>query len=71
MGHVRSYTPELIKAELEMAGFKILKSSFIYTSFSNSFFGLTKMAIVNVGLFILRMAKISPLNIVIVAEKDN
>lgn len=71
MGHVRSYTPELIKAELEMVGFKILKSSFIYTNFSNSFFGMIKMGIVNLGLFMLRMSKISPLNIVIVAEKKD
>ena len=71
MGHVRSYTPELIKAELRLAGFKIVKTSYIYTHFENNFYGILKRTIVKMGLSILRLNNIKPLNIIVFAKVSN
>ncbi len=67
MGHVRSYSPELIKAELELAGFKIIKTKYIYLHFKDNLFGFIKLGIVNFGLKILNLKRVQPLNIIIVA----
>jgi 2-polyprenyl-3-methyl-5-hydroxy-6-metoxy-1,4-benzoquinol methylase len=69
MGHVRSYTPELIKAELGLAGFDVAESFFIYANFDNSLAGRIKRHIVNIGLRAFRLGQTNPLNIVVVARK--
>jgi 2-polyprenyl-3-methyl-5-hydroxy-6-metoxy-1,4-benzoquinol methylase len=69
MGHVRSYTPELIKAELVLAGFEVVESFFIYADFDNSLAGHIKRGIVEIGRRILRLGQTKPLNIVVVARK--
>jgi len=69
MGHVRSYSPDLIKAELELAGFTIKETDFIYFMFSNDLFGRLKRTIIDVGRRLFGMQKTVPLNIVVVAEK--
>lgn len=71
MGHVRSYTPELIQSELKLAGFEVIKTIFIYSHFENSFFGILKRVIVNLGLGILRLRNIKPLNIIVFAKLSN
>jgi SAM-dependent methyltransferase len=69
MGHVRAYTPELIAAELKLAGFAVEKSFFIYASFDNSFAGTLKRQLVDLGRQLFKLGKTMPLNIVIVARK--
>ncbi len=69
MGHVRAYTPELISAELKLAGFAVEKSFFIYASFENSFIGALKRRLVDFGRRLFKLGKTMPLNIVIVARK--
>jgi 2-polyprenyl-3-methyl-5-hydroxy-6-metoxy-1,4-benzoquinol methylase len=69
MGHVRSYTPELIKAELALAGFEVTKSFFIYANFERSLSGRFKRGIVDLGRRLLRMGRTRPLNIVVAARK--
>lgn len=49
IGHVRIYTPELITAEMELAGFAIEKSLFIYASLENPFAGALKRHLVDFG----------------------
>ncbi len=71
MGHVRSYTPELIQSELKLAGFKVIKSIYIYSHFDNNFFGILKRTIVKMGLSILRLNNIKPLNIIVFAKVSN
>lgn len=69
MGHVRAYTPELIAAELKLAGFAVEKSFFIYASFDNSFSGTLKRRLVDLGRRLFNLGKTMPLNIVVVARK--
>lgn len=69
MGHVRAYTPELIAAELKLAGFAVEKSFFIYASFDNTFAGTIKRRLVDLGRHLFNLGKTVPLNIVIVARK--
>jgi ubiquinone/menaquinone biosynthesis C-methylase UbiE len=71
MGHVRAYTPELIKAELQLAGFEIRDSFFIYANFENSVAGWIKRRLVDLGRAILHIGKTTPLNIVVVAGRRN
>lgn len=71
MGHVRAYTPELIRAELQLAGFIVEKSYFIYASFENSLAGTIKRKLVDMGRKLLNMGQTMPLNIVVVARKAN
>lgn len=70
MGHVRAYSPELITAELQLAGFEVRESFFIYASFENSAAGWIKRRIVDLGRALLRMGRTTPLNIVVVARKQ-
>lgn len=67
MGHVRSYTPELICGELELAGFTVESSSFIYMNFDNTFPGIVKRKIVDLGRSMLGMGRARPLNIIVMA----
>lgn len=69
VGHVRAYIPELIKAELSLAGFEVVKSFFIYTSFDHSPWGRIKRGIVDLGRLLLRLGQTRPLNIVVAARK--
>ena len=69
MGHVRAYSPELIKAELRLAGFEVLESFFIYANFKNSIAGDIKRWIVDIGRRLLGFGKTMPLNVVVVARK--
>jgi hypothetical protein len=69
VGHVRSYSPDLIKAEISLAGFKVVKSFFIYASFDHTFPGRIKRAIVDLGRSLLGLGKTPPLNVVVVARK--
>lgn len=69
VGHVRAYSPELIKAELALAGFNVLNSFFIYASFDHSAIGHVKRRIVDAGRWLLRLGRTQPLNIVVVARK--
>jgi 2-polyprenyl-3-methyl-5-hydroxy-6-metoxy-1,4-benzoquinol methylase len=69
MGHVRAYTPELIRAELQLAGFIIEKSFFIYASFENSLTGTIKRKLVDFGRRLLNLGQTVPLNVVVVARK--
>ena len=69
MGHVRSYTPELIKAELSLAGFEVTGSFFIYTSFDNSPTGRVKRGIVDIGRRLFRLGQTQPLGLVVQARK--
>jgi len=69
MGHVRSYTPELIEAELSLAGFDVAESFFVYANFDNSLAGQIKRRIVDIGRLVLRLGQTKPLNIVVVARK--
>ena len=69
MGHVRAYTPELIAAELKLAGFDVCESFFIYASFENSITGWVKRRIVDLGRYLLNLGKTTPLNVVVVARK--
>lgn len=70
MGHVRAYTPELIAAELKLAGFNVCDSFFIYASFGNSPAGWIKRRIVDLGRYLLKLGKTSPLNVVVVARNS-
>lgn len=70
MGHVRAYTRALITAELQLAGFEVQDSFFIYASFENSVAGWIKRRLVDLGRALLHMGKTTPLNIVIVARKQ-
>lgn len=70
MGHVRAYTPELITAELQLAGFTVEKSFFIYASFDNSLLGKMKRHLVDFGRRLLKLGQTIPLNIVVVARKS-
>jgi len=69
MGHVRSYNPDLIKAELGLAGFKVRESFFVYSIFSNTQFGRFKRAMIDIGKRLLGMQKTMPLNVVVIADK--
>lgn len=69
MGHVRAYTPELIKSELVLAGFRIERSFYIYASFERSFAGSIKRLIVDAGRHLFNLGKTLPLNIVLLARK--
>lgn len=71
MGRVRAYTPELIRAELQLAGFAIEKSFFIYASFENSFVGYLKRKLVYLGLRLLNLGQTMPLNVVVVARETD
>lgn len=68
MGHVRSYTPELIRTELMLAGFKVTDSFFIYANFGNTLAGRVKRAIVDLGRLLLKLGRTRPLGIVLVAR---
>lgn len=68
MGHVRAYTPELIRAELTLADFEILDSFVHYASFPLTFGGRLKRHIVDIGRYLLKMGRTLPLGIVIVAS---
>lgn len=69
VGHVRAYTPEVIKAELTSAGFNVLDSSFIYLLFGNNWSGKIKRKIVDLGRSLLRLGLTTPLNIIVLAKK--
>jgi len=71
MGHVRAYTPELICAELQLAGFVVEKSFFIYASFDNSLAGTLKRKLVDLGRRLLNLGQTVPLNVVVVARKSD
>lgn len=64
MGHVRSYSPELIKTELKLAGFSIDAASFVYAYFESGRWGTIKRLIADLGRRALGMGGIRPLNIV-------
>ena len=68
MGHVRSYTPELIKAELELSGFDVNATSFVYAYFDNSIWASLKRFVADLGRRALGMGGIRPLNFVLVAS---
>jgi 2-polyprenyl-3-methyl-5-hydroxy-6-metoxy-1,4-benzoquinol methylase len=68
MGHVRAYTPELIEAELALAGFEILDAFLLYASFDHSTAGRLKRAVVDLGRRLLNLGRTLPLNIVLVAR---
>ena len=70
MGHVRAYTPELITAELKLAGFTVEKTFFIYASFDNSLSGKMKLKLVDFGRRLLKLGQTIPLNVVVVARKS-
>lgn len=65
MGHVRSYSPDLIKAELALAGFDIDATSFVYAYFDNGKWGSLKRFVADLGRRALGMDGIRPLNLVI------
>jgi|694.fasta_scaffold85631_1 SAM-dependent methyltransferase len=65
MGHVRSYSPELIKSELGLAGFTVNATSFVYAFFDNGSFGKLKRFVADLGRRALGMGGIKPLNIVV------
>lgn len=69
VGHVRSYSPELIRAELSLSGFETLESFFIYASFDHDVRGRLKRAVVDIGRSLLRMGRTMPLNIVVLARR--
>ena len=69
MGHVRSYTPELIKAELELAGFVVTSTAYIYSRFANTISEKSKRYLTDIGKRLLGMQKTIPLNVVIITEK--
>jgi len=69
VGHVRAYTPELIKAELAVAGFRVLRSSFIYTMFDSDWKGQIKRKIVDTGRSLLKLGITKPLAIIVLSEK--
>lgn len=69
MGHVRSYTPELIVNELEIAGFLVRDTEFIYAHFSTSLPGTAKRWLADVGRRLLGMGDTKPLNIIVEATK--
>jgi 2-polyprenyl-3-methyl-5-hydroxy-6-metoxy-1,4-benzoquinol methylase len=69
MGHVRSYTPELIKAELSLSGLEVTRAFFVYANFDRSLSGFVKRGIVDLGRLVLRMGRTPPLNIIVVARK--
>jgi len=68
MGHVRSYTPELIKAELELAGFSVINYKYIYANFQNNLLDNIKRGIVNLGMKIFNLGVTKPLNIIVVSK---
>lgn len=68
MGHVRAYTPELITAELALAGFAVLESFPVYASFEHSAGGALKRAIVDLGRRLLDLGLTLPLGMVLVAR---
>jgi 2-polyprenyl-3-methyl-5-hydroxy-6-metoxy-1,4-benzoquinol methylase len=70
MGHVRAYTPELIMAELQLAGFEVSDFFFIYANFDNSLTGRIKRSIVDLGRYLLNLGKTTPLNVVMVVHKS-
>ena len=68
MGHVRSYSPELIRSELEIAGFDVSATSFVYAFFDNTMWGQLKRFVADYGRRALGMGGIRPLNIVLIAS---
>ncbi|MFO0252522.1 MAG: hypothetical protein ACK52V_00240, partial [Betaproteobacteria bacterium] len=58
-----------IRAELQLAGFIIEKSFFIYASFENSLTGTIKRKLVDFGRRLLNLGQTVPLNVVVVARK--
>ena len=68
MGHVRAYTPELITAELKLAGFDVCKAFFVYANFESSLGGWVKRRLVDLGRMAFRLGTTKPLNVVIVAR---
>lgn len=68
MGHVRSYSPELIKSELKLAGFDIAATSFVYAFFGNDARGTLKRIIADFGRRALGVGGIRPLNVVVAAS---
>lgn len=69
MGHVRAYTPELIAAELTLAGFTVDETFFIYANFDDSILGRLKRYAVDLGRYLLNLGTTLPLNVVMVARK--
>lgn len=61
-GHVRAYTSELVKTELKIAGFKILKEKYFY-AFKNSYW------LKNFLRKIILKSRWQPNNILLVAQK--
>ncbi len=68
MGHVRSYSPELIKMELQLAGFDVNATSFVYAYFDNGTWESLKRFVADLGRRALGMGGIRPLNVVVVAS---
>lgn len=68
MGHVRAYTSELIRAELELAGFEVVDSFVHYASFSLTLAGRLKRAVVDLGRRWLGLGRSVPLGIVVLAR---
>lgn len=71
MGHVRSYTPELITKELKLGGFDVLELSFIYMNFQNGVAGELKRIVINRARKLAGLGEFVPLNAVIVAHASN
>jgi 2-polyprenyl-3-methyl-5-hydroxy-6-metoxy-1,4-benzoquinol methylase len=69
MGHVRSYSLELIQAELNLAGFEVVKTSLIYALFDSNFMGGLKRNLANLGRRLFGLHPVRPLNAVVVATK--
>lgn len=68
MGHVRAYTPELISAELALAGFVVFDSLFIYADFGNTHAQRLKRKVVDLGRRVFNLGKTLPLNVVVLAR---
>lgn len=68
MGHVRAYTPELISAELALAGFEVKESFLLYSSFEHTFAGWMKRVAVDFGRRLLKLGQTVPLGMVVVAR---
>lgn len=68
MGHVRSYTPELIRKELELGGFEILETQYVYHNFDGTIKGVTKRVLLNFARKLFGLGKFMPLNVVLIAR---
>jgi len=70
MGHVRSYTPELIAKELKLGGFEVMDLSFVYLNFNDTAVGTLKRVLINWARALTGLGRFMPLNAVIVAHAE-